>query len=201
MPINIWYLVPLCSGYMGRTCFPNLKLNMAMKHAIANTSRGDIIHFGVKRFKIHLAPFCDLFVLVTVWRHPWWQSSYQPESWRREHAMEQRPLSGHTGHAAWARNKALLFKALTQAAICYSNKTKPILIDKIWTRDLEYYSGTTFTGNLTLSAQFRQRRFVVYEQIKEAKSNFFSLFPQREHLCEFTNLTPKRQYGLSKFIS
>ena len=124
--INIWYLVSLCFGYVGRAHFPNLKLNVAMKHAVANTSRGEVIHFGVKIFKIHLETFCDLFVSVSIWRHTWWQSFYQPESWRRGHAMRQRPLWVHTGHAAWARNKPLLFKAPRRGRL-FVTATKPSL--------------------------------------------------------------------------
>lgn len=93
------------------------------------------------------------------------------------------PLSVHAGHVAWARNKPLLFKAwrferlfVTATGLHVSPRWLIKLRPGIWNT----IPGTTYTGNLNLSAHIWRRRFAVQKQIKEAKPSLFSLFPQRD---------------------
>lgn len=61
----------------------------------------------------------------------------------------------HTGHVAWVRH---VFQSTDiWGAVFYSNQTKPSLTEISGTRELEYYSRTTFIGNLNLTAQFWRR--------------------------------------------
>lgn len=155
-----------------------------MTCALANERQAEVMLVPPrwKVFNIHFAIFHVLFVFVWIWRHPKWQSFCQPQSWSGD-ATEQRPLSVRAGHGVWAINKPLLFKAwrferlfVTATGLHVSPSWLIKLGPGIWNT----IPGTTFTGNLNLSAHIWRRSFAVQKQIKEAKRNLFSLFPQRD---------------------
>lgn len=110
-----------------------------------------------------------------------------------------RPLSIPAGHVASARNKPLLFKALRLGFFFVTvKKPSPSWVIKLGPETWNTIPGTAFAGDLNLRAQF-WRSSVAQKQIKEAKTNSFSLFPQQDNSGGFPNLTPKRQQRFSTF--